>query len=204
LQAVENGHRKAFDQFSDMPANPRGTLRDMLSLLRFKSGFNDQDLMPVIAYTPIGVIHSPFQTVEGTPIQPAGAAGIQGSIELEKEYVPGLKDLEGFSHIFLLYHFHLSQGFSLEVVPFLDDRPRGLFSTRAPKRPNAIGLSVVKLKGIHGPILYIEDVDILDGTPLLDIKPYVEQFDGARSTRAGWLTEASRKAAGRKADTRFT
>lgn len=159
--------------------------------------------MDAMHYRPIGVIHSPFQEPEGTPIQPSGAAGVKGFVDLEEKYMPGLKDLEGFSHIFLLYHFHLSRGFSLEVVPFLDDLPRGLFSTRAPKRPNPIGLSLVKLNRIQGRTLHIENVDILDGTPLLDIKPYVEQFDSARNTRAGWLAEASRKAAHRRADGRF-
>jgi len=159
--------------------------------------------MDAVHYRPIGVIHSPFRKAEGTPIQPSGAAGVKGFIDLEEKYVPGLKDLEGFSHIFLLYHFHLSRGFSLEVVPFLDDSPRGLFSTRAPKRPNPIGLSLVKLNDIQGRILHIENVDVLDGTPLLDIKPYVEQFDAAQNTRAGWLAEASRNAAHRKADGRF-
>ncbi len=159
--------------------------------------------MDAIHYRPIGVIHSPFHEAEGTPVQPSGAAGIKGFVDLEEKYLPGLKDLEGFSHIFLLYHFHLSRGFSLDVVPFLDDLPRGLFSTRAPKRPNPIGLSLVKLNRIQGRILHIENVDILDGTPLLDIKPYVEQFDSAQNTRAGWLAEASRKAALRRADGRF-
>ena len=131
------------------------------------------ETMEEISYRPIGIIHSPFKETKGTPIQPAGAQGIAATIELKPEYVDGLKDLEGFSHIFLIYHFHLSQGYSLKVKPFLDKYMRGLFATRAPKRPNAIGVSVVRLVGIKGCTLQIEDVDIVDGTPLLDIKPYL-------------------------------
>jgi len=159
--------------------------------------------MHPIPYTPIGIIHSPFHTLEGMPIQPSGAAGVKGVIELDDPYLPGLKDLDGFSHILLLYHFHLSRGFSLEVVPFLDDRPRGLFATRAPKRPNPIGLSLVRLLSIQGKLLHIENVDILDGTPLLDIKPYVGRFDSVRNETIGWLEAVSHKAKKKKADTRF-
>ena len=124
-------------------------------------------------YQPIGIIHTPFSRPEGMPIQPAGAVGITGSVEVLEQFRPGLKDLDGFSHIILLYQFHRSQGFSLEIVPFLDSKPRGVFATRAPKRPNPIGLSVVHLLRIEHNILYIENVDILDRTPLLDIKPYI-------------------------------
>ena len=98
-----------------------------------------------IEYRPIGVIHSPFTELEGMPIQPAGASGTQGTVELFPDYLEGLKDLEGFSYIILLYHFHRSKGFDLQVVPFLDRKPRGLFATRAPRRPNPIGFSVVKM-----------------------------------------------------------
>jgi tRNA-Thr(GGU) m(6)t(6)A37 methyltransferase TsaA len=156
-----------------------------------------------IQYLSIGTIHSPFKTNEGVPIQPRGAKGIRGEIELEKEFVPGLKDLEGFSYIILLYHFHLSRGFSLEVVPFLDTVTRGLFATRAPKRPNAIGMSVVKLVKIEKNILHIENVDMIDGTPLLDIKPYVGEFDFVEDRRSGWLTEVKDRAKGIKSDGRF-
>ncbi|MGR9109084.1 MAG: tRNA (N6-threonylcarbamoyladenosine(37)-N6)-methyltransferase TrmO, partial [Gammaproteobacteria bacterium] len=129
--------------------------------------------MDAICYHPIGIIHSPFTRVEGMPIQASAAAGYKGKIELKEEYTEGLDDLTGFSHIYLLYHFHRSQSFDLKTVPFLDDKPRGLFATRAPKRPNPIGLSLVKLIRIDRNILEIDNVDILDGTPLLDIKPYV-------------------------------
>ncbi|WP_367025603.1 tRNA (N6-threonylcarbamoyladenosine(37)-N6)-methyltransferase TrmO [Methylococcus sp. ANG] len=123
-----------------------------------------------IEYQPIGTIHSTFTEPTGMPIQPAGALGIQGTVEIFPEYRAGLQDLDGFSHIILLYHFHRSHGFDLRVIPFMDTEPRGLFATRAPNRPNALGLSVVKLLDIQGCTLPIANVDILDGTPLLDIK----------------------------------
>ncbi len=159
--------------------------------------------MDEITYRPIGIIHSPFHDIEGMPIQPSGAKGVKGSVELLPEFSPGLKDLEGFSHIILLYHFHLSDGYSLEVKPFLDDTLRGVFATRAPRRPNAIGLSVVMLLKIAGNVLQIENVDVVDGTPLLDIKPYVSSFDAVEGEQTGWLTERSVEARGAKSDGRF-
>ena len=137
------------------------------------------------------------------PIQPAGARGVRGYIEVLPEFVPGLKDVDGFSHLMLLYHFHLVEGYSLEVVPFLDDTPRGVFATRAPRRPNPIGLSVVRLESVQGARLNIRDVDIVDGTPLLDIKPFVPVFDNRDTTRIGWLTEKSTEAGEKKSDHRF-
>ena len=115
-----------------------------------------------------------------------------------------MRDLDGFSHIILLYHFHHSHGFNLAVVPFLDTESRGLFATRAPKRPNAIGLSVVQLDRIEDGILQIQNVDILDGTPLLDIKPYVPEFDAAEDVRTGWVQKAIPSLSRRKSDARFT
>ena len=156
-----------------------------------------------IVFQPIGVIHSPFTEPKGMPIQAAGAAGIMGTAEVFEEFHPGLKDLDGFSHIILLYHFHRSQGYSLQIVPFMDSQVRGLFATRAPKRPNPIGLSVVRLHRIEEGVLYIENVDVLDGTPLLDIKPYVPEFDAQTEVRAGWLEEARRTVSDRKSDDRF-
>lgn len=137
------------------------------------------------------------------PIQPAGASGIRGRVELFPEYVEGLQDIEGFSHIILLYHFHRSSGFKLTVVPFLDTVPRGVFATRAPHRPNAIGMSVVKLLRVAGEVIEIENVDILDGTPLLDIKPYVPEFDGQTAFRTGWLQKTGKSAKGHRSDGRF-
>ena len=130
-----------------------------------------------IEFHPIGVIHTSFTKLEGMPIQPACAVDVKGTVEVFKDFRSGLKDLDGFSHIILLYYFHHSHSFNLHVVPFMDSVPRGLFATRAPRRPNPIGLSVVQLDKIEDGILHIRNVDILDGTPLLDIKPYVPEFD---------------------------
>lgn len=159
--------------------------------------------MKEISYRPIGIIRSPYKETEGTPIQTTGARGVSGRVELLPDYAEGLKDLGGFSHIILLYHFHLSKGYSLRVKPFLDDTPRGVFSTRAPKRPNAIGLSVVRLVKIEGTTLHIEDVDTVDSTPLLDIKPYVPEFDSREAERIGWLSGKAERAAETDADMRF-
>jgi tRNA-Thr(GGU) m(6)t(6)A37 methyltransferase TsaA len=156
-----------------------------------------------IVYQPIGIIHSPFVSVEHMPVQPVGAAGIRGGVELFAEFAAGLKDLEGFSHIILLYHFHRVGEPRLIVMPFLDVEPHGVFATRAPTRPNSIGLSVVKLLGVESNLLHIENVDILDGTPLLDIKPYVPEFDHYDVERTGWLASASGKVADEKSDGRF-
>ena len=156
-----------------------------------------------ITYQPIGIIHSPFKEPRGTPIQPPAARGVKGSVELFPEFVEGLKDLDGFSHIILIYHFHLAKAPSLLVKPFMDDQPHGIFAIRAPSRPNPIGLSVVRLVGIEENILHIEDVDILDGTPLLDIKPYLPEFDPPQVERRGWLEKNVRKLPASKDDGRF-
>ncbi len=157
-----------------------------------------------ITYKPIGIIHSPFSDIPGMPIQSAAARGIKGFIELNPNYTAGLKDLAGFSHIMLLYHFHRSKGYALHIRPFLDKHIHGVFATRAPRRPNPIGLSIVKLLHVKGNRLDIEEVDILDGTPLLDIKPYVPAFDAKRTKRIGWLAKKVERANTTTADTRFT
>jgi tRNA-Thr(GGU) m(6)t(6)A37 methyltransferase TsaA len=159
--------------------------------------------MDNVIYNPIGIIHSPYKEVKGMPIQPCGAKGVRGSVEIKHKYVRGLKDIDGFSHIILLYHFHISKGYSLDIVPFLDDHPKGVFATRAPRRPNPIGLSIVKLIKVEDGILHIEDVDILDNTPLLDIKPYVSEFDALDQTEAGWYSKAKYNVRSRKSDLRF-
>ncbi|MBW2560319.1 MAG: tRNA (N6-threonylcarbamoyladenosine(37)-N6)-methyltransferase TrmO [Deltaproteobacteria bacterium] len=156
-----------------------------------------------IEYAPIGIIHSPFTKLEGMPIQPTGAAGVKGTAHVFEDFQAGLMDLDGFSHIILLYHFHRSQGFNNHVVPFMDSKPRGLFATRAPKRPNPIGLSVVQLDKIEGGILHIRNVDILDGTPLLDIKPFVPEFNTQGEVRTGWLKSPGKTSSSRKSDGRF-
>ena len=157
----------------------------------------------VLEYRPIGVIRSPFTERHGMPIQAAFAEAARGRIELKPEYAAGLKDLEGFSHLILLYHFHLSGQYRLQVQPYLEDRVHGVFATRAPTRPNRIGISVVRLEGIEGASLHIVNVDVVDGTPLLDIKPYVPQFDDRPGARIGWLENRASKAGSVKADGRF-
>jgi tRNA-Thr(GGU) m(6)t(6)A37 methyltransferase TsaA len=160
-------------------------------------------MMHQITYKPIGVIHSPFKEPKGTPIQPEGARGIDGTVEVFPEYAEGLKDLEGFSHIILIYHFHLSKGASLTAKPFMDSESRGVFAMRGPSRPNPIGISVVRLVRIENSILHIQDVDIVDGTPLLDIKPYVPRFDVREADSIGWLEENVHKVETSKDDGRF-
>ncbi len=160
--------------------------------------------MNKIEYHPIGIIHTPFKTPEGTPVQTTGAKGIEATVEVFPQYAEGLEDLAGFSHIYLLYHFHLSKKFSLKVKPFLDYEKRGLFATRAPSRPNPIGLSVVRLMGIENNLLRIQDVDVVDGTPLLDIKPYVPEFDIRHVHKIGWLEKKKAKLEETKDDGRFS
>ena len=159
--------------------------------------------METITYKSIGVIHTPFKDIKGMPIQPIGARGIQGIVQVEPEYVQGVQDLEGFSHLILIYHFHLSEGYSLQVKPFMDDVLHGVFATRAPKRPNPIGISIVRLTKVDGGTLHIEDVDIVDGTPLLDIKPYVPEFDSQKAEQIGWLSKNVGKVHELKSDERF-
>lgn len=156
-----------------------------------------------ITYNPIGVIHSPYTSLEGMPIQPAGARGVRGTIEILPPFIEGLKDLDGFSHIILLYHFSRSVGYRLLVKPFLDDELHGVFAVRAPRRPNPIGLSVVHLVSIQGGTLQVEDLDILDNTPLLDIKPFVPNFDVPDVTRIGWLEKGVSRVDETRADDRF-
>ncbi len=156
-----------------------------------------------IIYRPIGVIRTPFRGAQGTPIQPGAGREVKGTVELLPELAAGLKDLEGFSRIILLYHFHLTKGFSLRVTPFLDKQERGLFATRAPARPNPIGLSVVRLDKIEGATLYIRDIDVVDNTPLLDLKPYVPQFDSFPQESIGWMTEGIGRLPQARDDGRF-
>ncbi len=136
--------------------------------------------------TPIGVIHTPYTALDEVPIQPCYSSGV-GEVELFEEYEEGLKDLEGFSHIVILYLFHKSEGYSPTVKPFLDSDEHGLFATRHPNRPNPIGMSVVRLVERKGRVLQVQDVDVLDGTPLIDMKPYVPSFDHRAVVRIGWL-----------------
>jgi tRNA-Thr(GGU) m(6)t(6)A37 methyltransferase TsaA len=159
--------------------------------------------MDEIKYKPIGIIHSLFKEPSGTPIQPAGARGIEGTVEIASEYVRGLEDIEGFSHIILIYHFHLSGRYLLKVKPYMDEKSHGVFATRAPSRPNPIGISIVRLVKVDGNVLHIKDVDIVDGTPLLDIKPYVSEFDTRKVEKIGWLKKNVNKLSGARDDGRF-
>lgn len=149
----------------------------------------DIDPNTEIRLHPIGVVHTPFQTPEGTPIQPPGGAEAEGEIVLFPEYAPGLADLDGFSHLILLYHCHKCgpPPAGMKVTPFLDRTERGLFATRAPSRPNPVGLSIVRLMAVEENRIRIREVDIVDGTPLIDIKPYVPKFDRREDVRTGWL-----------------
>ncbi len=149
---------------------------------------------------PIGVIHTPFQHARGTPIQPPLAAGAEGWIHLRPRYVRGLQDLAGFERLWLLYWCDRAAPARLRVTPYLDRRPHGVFATRAPSRPNAIGLSAVRLLAVEGARLRVADVDMLDGTPLLDIKPYLPDFDAFLGCRTGWYR---RPRAAVEADGRF-
>lgn len=159
--------------------------------------------MGEIHFTPIGLIHSPFDKPEGMPIQAAAAAQVQGSVEVDPAYAEGLADIAGFSHLILLYQFHRARAAQLTVVPFLDKQPHGVFATRAPARPNPIGLSVVRLLKVEGCRLEVEGVDVLDGTPLLDIKPYVPAFDVYPADRIGWFAANIGNAGATRADSRF-
>jgi tRNA (adenine37-N6)-methyltransferase len=136
------------------------------------------------------------------PLQPTGAIGVKGQIKVNENYKDGLKDLEGFSHIILIYHFHLCNGYSLDVETFSDNK-RGIFATRVPKRPNPIGLSVVKLEKIEGNIINISNLDMVDGTPLLDIKPYIPQFDKYEEVCLGWFEDKDHHAKTKNSDKRF-
>jgi tRNA-Thr(GGU) m(6)t(6)A37 methyltransferase TsaA len=156
-----------------------------------------------ITIRPIGIIETPFEKLDGMPIQPSGAADVIGTIVIDREYEQGLSDLEGFSHIILLYHFHQSNGYNLMVKPFMDDQKRGLFSTRAPRRPNPIGLSIVQLIKREANRLTIKGIDVVNKTPLIDIKPYVPGFDAKEVTATGWLEKNYKKATSLKSDDRF-
>ena len=159
--------------------------------------------MTEIVFNPIGIIHSTFKSLENIPIQNSGAKDQKGTIEIFPEFAAGLSDLEGFSHIILIYHLHLVSHSSLLVKPFMDTQERGIFSTRSPVRPNPIGLTVVKLNGITDNFLSIENLDMLDQTPLLDIKPYLPMIDDMQNVRIGWLTGKIQNFETAKSDSRF-
>jgi tRNA (adenine37-N6)-methyltransferase len=151
----------------------------------------------------IGIIHSPYTTIDDMPIQPKGASMIEGYILVDEKYLDGLQDLEGFSHIYLLYSFHKATRTELLVTPFMDNQTRGVFATRSPLRPNHIGISIVRLKRVEGNKIVVEGIDILDGTPLLDIKPYIEKFDAVKESTSGWLQASDEEISNKRSDNRF-
>lgn len=156
-----------------------------------------------VCYRPIGKLHSPYKRPKGTPIQPSSAEGVKGRVEIFPDYRAGLEDLGGFSHIILLYHFHMAGESNLEVKPYMDKECHGVFATRSPARPNPIGISTMRLKKIKEGVLYLENVDVLDGTPVLDVKPHVVEFDQPDDAEIGWLEENVHKLEESEDDGRF-
>jgi len=159
--------------------------------------------MGEIRYKQIGIIHSPFKEPKGTPIQSAAAEDAEGMVEVFPEFAKGIEGLEGFSRIILVYHFHLSNKFSLKVKPYMDERAHGVFATRAPGRPNPIGISIVRLLKVEKNKLHVKGMDAIEGTPLLDIKPYVPEFDIQKADRIGWLNDNVGKLHTTRDDGRF-
>jgi tRNA-Thr(GGU) m(6)t(6)A37 methyltransferase TsaA len=161
------------------------------------------DMTMDVIYKPIGIIHTSFNSLDEMPIQPTSDASGPGVVEIFPEFADALRDLEGFSHIYLLYHFHKVRQSLLVVTPFLDSKPHGIFATRAPTRPNPLGLSMVKLVRIDHIHVYVEGADVLNGTPLLDIKPFVPEFESVQDVRIGWLEQVRDKIRSQRSDDRF-
>jgi tRNA-Thr(GGU) m(6)t(6)A37 methyltransferase TsaA len=171
--------------------------------------------MQPFAFTPIGLVHSPFVTTSGMPLQAVAAQGAVAIVELYPQYAEGLQDIAGFSHLWLLTWLHATSAPTLRVTPYLDDQPRGVFATRAPRRPNPLGLSLVRLIDCEmsdgKALLHVQDIDLLDKTPLLDIKPYVPQFDThpyrhsdtPGEVRIGWFTDRVEQVYTTRADDRM-
>jgi tRNA (adenine37-N6)-methyltransferase len=155
-----------------------------------------------ITYRPIGIVRSPFTDRVGMPLQSVAAADVRGRIELESAFAPALQDLDGFSHLHLITHLHRSPPGEMRVAPYLDDTLRGVLATRSPRHPNPIGLSVVRLEAIVEATLHVVGIDLLDGTPVLDIKPYVPAFDVFDAERTGWLAAAAARVHDVRADGR--
>lgn len=157
-----------------------------------------------ITFEPIGVIHSPFTELENMPIQPTGSIGVEGIIEIYPQYSQGLQDLDGFSHLYAIYCFHKVKEWKGKVTPFLDNQERGLFATRAPKRPNPIGLSLLEILSVDANQIKVRNIDVLDSTPLLDIKPYIPQFEPGENIRIGWLSGKVQNVNSKRSDKRFS
>jgi len=157
----------------------------------------------IMEISPIGTLHTPHTELASMPIQPKGAKEVEGRALLLPEYAEGLKDLEGFSHVYLIYHFHKATRTELTVVPFMDTRPRGVFSTRSPLRPAHIGISIVRVTRVEGNTLHFTGADMLDGTPLIDIKPYIQNFDQVEKSTSGWMTADEKTVSDKRSDDRF-
>lgn len=152
---------------------------------------------------PIGIIRSPHTSAEGMPIQPKGAPQAVGRIIVDEAFRDGLHDLDGFSHIYILYSFHQATRTELLVTPFMDTQERGVFATRSPLRPNHIGMSLVELVRVEGNQVYVTGIDVLDGTPLLDIKPYIKEFDAVKASKSGWMRSSDEEVSTKRSDERF-
>jgi tRNA-Thr(GGU) m(6)t(6)A37 methyltransferase TsaA len=152
---------------------------------------------------PIGIIHSPFREMENMPVQSVGAQHARGSVVVYERFSEGLTDLEGFSHIYLVYHFHRTRRTELRVIPYMDTVERGVFATRSPLRPSHIGISIVELLSVSGNVLEVRGVDVLDETPLIDIKPYVPQFDFREDATSGWMKASRPDVERKRSDNRF-
>jgi len=152
---------------------------------------------------PIGAIFSPFEKLEKMPIQPKGAQNTVGKVMINQEYVDGLKDLDGFSHIYLIYEFHEASKTELNITPFMDTEKRGVFSTRSPLRPTKIGISITEIISIDKNIITVKGIDILNATPLLDIKPYIPQFDYVKNVKTGWMQKSEDDVIRATSDNRF-
>lgn len=159
------------------------------------------------AYTAdyIGVIRTQFTELAGMPIQPAGAdeSAFEGEVIINESLVEGLKDLDGFSHIYLIYHLHRVGETKLSVIPFMDTIERGVFATRSPARPSRLGISIVRLLEVNGNCLKICGADMLDGTPLIDIKPYIQAFDCPDDPSSGWMSASREAVREKRSDDRF-
>src|SRR5262249_17395758 len=156
-----------------------------------------------VVYRPIGVVRSPFTSMQGMPLQSVAAADVRGTIEIDPAFADGLLDLDGFSHLHVVAHLDRSRPGGLVLTPFLDDTPRGVFATRCPRHPNPIGLSVVRLEHVDGTTLHVAGLDLLDGTPVLDLKPYVPTFDCVAAERIGWFEGKVDRVHDVRADDRF-
>jgi tRNA-Thr(GGU) m(6)t(6)A37 methyltransferase TsaA len=143
-------------------------------------------------FKPIGILRTPYQSKSGVPIQGVFDPDSRGTAEIFKAFEAGLKDVEGFSHIILIYVFHRSEGYDLVCRPYMEDQLHGVFATRAPRRPNPVGFSIVRLLKREGRVLHLAEVDMLDGTPVLDIKPFSPTFDHREGVRIGWMEAALR------------